>query len=111
MVNEYAKNEKDYMRRYEEKGFSASFYFAEGKLINSDTKIEYLPEDVHIVAEHRYEGMSNPEDMSILYVLKTDKHEKGTFLLGYGPSADLETAEFFKNIPQANISDEENVNG
>lgn len=105
----FAKNEKDYIRIYEEKGYVSSFRVQDGKLINNTTKIAYLPEDVFIVAENRYEGMSNPSDMSILYVIETNKNEKGTFLMGYGPTADLDTAEFFKNIPAENVSDKENI--
>jgi hypothetical protein len=54
--------------------------------------------------------MSNPSDMSILYVIETNQDEKGTFLMAYGPSADSETAEFFNKIPNNNISDKENIN-
>jgi len=110
MDNEFAKHEKDYIKIYQEKGYVSSFHIKELKLINNETKNEYNPEDVKIVAEHRYEGMSNPSDMSILYVIETNKNEKGTVLVGYGPSADIEIAEFFKNIPKKNISDEKNIN-
>lgn len=110
MDNQFAKHEKDYIEIYEEKGYVSSFYIKKGKHINSKTKNEYTPNDVHIVAEHRYEGMSNPSDMSILYVVETSKGEKGTVLLGYGPSADLDSAEFFNSIPKTNSSDEKNIN-
>ncbi|MEW4924667.1 hypothetical protein [Algibacter sp. 2305UL17-15] len=110
MDNEFANHEKDYIKTYQEKGYVSSFHIKDEKLINNETKNEYTPEDIHIVAEHRYEGMSNPSDMSILYVIETNKDEKGTVLMGYGPSADLDAAEFFKNIPKTNISDEKNIN-
>ncbi|MCG9791180.1 hypothetical protein [Flavobacterium algicola] len=110
MIDEYSKHEKDYIEIYQEKGFTANFRYADGALINSETKIEYQPSDIYIVAQHRYEGMSDPEDMSILYIIKTNKEEKGNLLLGYGPSADLELAEFFKAIPEENISNDENIN-
>ncbi|OBQ55898.1 MULTISPECIES: hypothetical protein [Flavobacteriaceae] len=107
---ELAKNEKDYIKIYEEKGYDANFRVENNKLINNETKEAYTPEDVNIVAEHRYEGMSDPSDSSILYVLETNKNEKGTFLMGYGPSAALEVAEFFKDIPKSNISNKANIN-
>ena len=110
MKNEFAKHEKDYIRIYEDKGYSAGFHFKNDQLINSETKKKYSPEDIFIVAEHRYEGMSNPSDLSVLYVIETNANEKGTFLMGYGPNANLETAEFFKNIPEKNISNEKNIN-
>ncbi len=109
MENEFAKHEKDYIKIYQEKGYVSNFYFKDDKLIHSETKKEYLPKDIYLVAEHRYEGMSDPSDMSILYVIKTNSGEKGTVLMAYGPNADLESAEFFNKIPESNISDEDNI--
>ena len=110
MENEFAKHEKDYIRKYEKKGYTASFRVQDDKLINNDTKNEYTPEQISVVAEHRYEGMSDPSDLSILYVIETAKDEKGTILLGYGPSADMNASEFFNKIPKGNISDKEDIN-
>ncbi len=110
MENEFAKHEKDYIKIYESKGYDANFFIKDGTLINSATKKESKPDDVYIVAQHRYEGMSDPSDMSILYIIETSHNEKGTFLAAYGPTADSETAEFFNKIPDVNISDEENIN-
>ncbi|WP_372752518.1 hypothetical protein [Mariniflexile sp.] len=109
MENEFAKHEKDYIKLYQNKGFTANFHYQNEKLVNNETKNEYKPNDIFIVAEHRYEGMSDPSDMSILYVIKTSKNEKGTLLLGYGPSADLELAEFFKKVPKENVSKDEAI--
>ncbi|MDO6760387.1 hypothetical protein Q4566_09280 [Tamlana sp. 2_MG-2023] len=107
---ELAKNEKDYIRIYEEKGYKSNFRVQNEKLINGDTKNEFSPEEIHIVAEHRYEGMSNPSDMSILYVIETNKEEKGTFLMAYGPNAETEVADFFNKVPESNISNSKNIN-
>jgi hypothetical protein len=110
MESEFAKNEKDYIKIYQKKGFEANFHMENEMLINSASKKAYRPEDVYIVAEHRYEGMSDPSDMSILYVIETNENEKGTFLAAYGPTADTESAEFFNNIPKTNVSNRENIN-
>ncbi len=69
-----------------------------------------MPNDIQIVAEHRYEGISNPSDMSILYVIETNKGEKGTFLMAYGPEANFDDAEFFRRVPESNVSNDENIN-
>lgn len=110
MEANFDKHEIDYIKVYQDKGFTANFYFQDHQLINTESKNQYSPGDLYIVAEHRYEGMSNPSDLSILYVIKTNQDEKGTFLAGYGPSSDLELASFFKDIPKENISQEENIN-
>jgi hypothetical protein len=110
MANESSQHERDYIKIYQAKGYVSNFYFKDNKLINSETKNEYLPNDIYIVAEHRYEGLSNPSDMSILYVVETSKGEKGTFLMAYGPEANFDDSEFFRKVPQSNISNEKNIN-
>lgn len=107
-MKEYAKNEKTIIKQYEEKGFSHLFRFESGQLVDTQTEDHLSPEDIYIVAEHRFEGLSNPSDMSILYVIKTKNGNKGTILAGYGPSANLELADFFKNVPNDHISDRAN---
>lgn len=101
-MKEFAKNEKNYIEEYQKKGYTHSYRFNEGQLVDVDSKIGYAPKDIFIVAEHRYEGMSNPSDLSILYVIETKDGKKGTFLMGYGPTANLEAADFFKEIPRKN---------
>ena len=102
MNQDFAKNEKNYIEKYQEKGYTKSYRFNNGQLVDVDSKIGYTPNDIIIVAEHRYEGMSNPSDLSILYVLETKDGNKGTYLMGYGPTANLEAADFFKEIPSKN---------
>ncbi|MBK0368842.1 hypothetical protein [Flavobacterium agrisoli] len=110
MAINYDKHEIDYINHYQGKGYRTNFLFTEGCLMDTESKYKYQPEEIFIVAEHRYEGMSNPDDMSVLYVIETANRVKGTYLLGYGPSADLDAAEFFKNIPQKQVSEKENIN-
>ena len=107
--NEYAKHESDYIKKYQEKGYTANYKVVDGELVDLETKETFKAEAVKIVAEHRYEGMSNPSDMSILYVLETTSESKGTFLAGFGPTANLEDAEFFNAIPESNISENKNI--
>jgi len=109
MNDEYAKNEREYIRKYQEKGYKDNYIFKNGKLVNPDSKNEYDPKDIHVVAEHRFEGMSNPSDLSILYIIKTQNDSKGTILVGYGPSANLELSEFFKSVPEDQYSNQNNI--
>lgn len=104
MKKESSKNELEYIEKYQENGYCCNFLFLDGKFLETESKYSYQPEEIFIVAHHRYEGISNPEDMSILYVIETADNKKGTYLLGYGPTGDLEAAEFFKDIPEKNYS-------
>lgn len=104
MKKDSSKNELEYIEKYQENGYCCNFLFQNDVLMETESKYPYQPDEIFIVAHHRYEGISNPDDMSILYVIETADNKKGTYLLGYGPSADLEAAEFFKNIPKENYS-------
>ncbi|PAM91612.1 hypothetical protein B4N84_27810 [Flavobacterium sp. IR1] len=110
MKNEFSKHETDYIKKYEEEGYTSNFLFNDNCLMDSGTKNTYNPDEIFIVAHHRYEGMSDPDDMSILYVIETKDKIKGTHLMGYGPTADLEEAEFFKDIPEENYSTNSDIN-
>jgi len=103
------KSEKDFITLYQDKGYSHNYRVSNGKLVDLEDKSSYDTEAVYIVAEHRFEGISNPSDMSILYVIKTKDGNKGTILVNYGPSNATDIAEFFNNIPKDNISQEANV--
>ncbi|MGY8910008.1 hypothetical protein [Polaribacter vadi] len=105
---ENAKNELELIKKYQAKGYSHNFRVVDNTLIDNSTKKEFKAEDIYIVAEHRFEGMSNPSDMSILYVLDMEG-TKGTFLASYGSAADTEVAEFFNTVPKENLTNDENI--
>ncbi len=106
MDNEFAKHELNYIRRYEALGFTDQYRIVEDQLENLDTKNRYHPKDVSILKEHRYEGMSNPSDTSLLYVIETVDGSKGTILANYGANADNAIHEFMNMIPEENIKDD-----
>ncbi|QXP51351.1 hypothetical protein [Cellulophaga sp. HaHa_2_1] len=100
---EYAKSEKEYIKEYQEQGYIHNFRAQDNSLINLETKKSYTPKNIFIKKEFRFEGMSNPSDMSILYIIETKDGVKGTVLANYSPSSDTEMAEFFKDIPKENF--------
>ena len=102
-------NELEIIKKYEEKGYTSNYRVVDGILIDNKTKSTYKPTEIFIVAEHRFEGMSNPADMSILYIVVTKDDFKGTFLASYGGASSTEAAEFFNEIPKENVSNKENI--
>lgn len=104
--NEFAKHELNYLRRYDAMGYIDQYRIVENQLENLKSKIRYFPKDVTIIKEHRYEGMSNPSDMSLLYVIKTVDGSKGTILANYGANADNSIHQFMNLIPEENIKDD-----
>lgn len=93
------KHEIDKIREYEAKGYTASYQIRNGKLVDLTTDKSYSPSQVKIVDQYRYEGISNPEDMSLLQVIETEDGGKGTILIPFGPNGgDVEMTNFLKNI-------------
>ncbi|MCX7550091.1 hypothetical protein [Xanthomarina sp. F2636L] len=103
------RNELDLIKKYQDKGYTSNFKCENGSIIELKTKKEYLPKQIIIEREHRFEGMSNPSDMSILYVIKTDDGAKGMVTANYGVNSDTDTNEFFKSIPKENDHSNKNI--
>ena len=94
------KHELDYIETYQKNGYTSNFKFVEDALIDLDTKLKYDVTSVKIDEENRFEGMSNPSDMSILYALSMQDGTKGTLLVAYGPTADADLAHFMKDVQE-----------
>lgn len=73
-------------------GFTEDFFFEDGKLKTEDDS--FKKEDITKIEEYRFEGKSNPDDLSILYQITTSSGKKGTIADGFGPSANQELTEF-----------------
>ncbi|HEX8658122.1 MAG TPA: hypothetical protein VF690_11325, partial [Hymenobacter sp.] len=74
-------------------GFTQDFTVVDGRLhtFDSSTDKTYAPEEVTIVDFYRFEGESNPDDMSILYAIETNDGVRGTISSAYGTYADSDT--------------------
>tara|TARA_R110000796_G_scaffold37722_4_gene95235 strand:- start:136148 stop:136462 length:315 start_codon:yes stop_codon:yes gene_type:complete len=101
---EYAKSEGSYINKYQKLGYTANYQLKNDTLVDMETKKSYSPNKIYITKEFRFEGMSNPSDMSILYIIETKDGSKGTVLANYSPSSDIELAEFFSKIPKENFN-------
>lgn len=96
------RSELDIIKKYEVRGYISNFKCENGIMMELVTKNKYQPNQFTIEREYRFEGMSNPSDLSILYIIKTDDGLKGMVTANYGADSDTEIDEFFKNIPKNN---------
>ncbi|GGG58407.1 hypothetical protein [Bizionia arctica] len=96
------RNELDVIKKYQDKGYTSNFKCENDLLIELESKNTYQPEQITIEREHRFEGLSNPSDMSILYIIKTDDDFKGMVTASYGAKSDTDVDDFFKRIPKQN---------
>lgn len=79
------------MNALKSKGYTTDFNLKKECLVcEKDGKELYiLPSEFEIEDIFRFEGESNPDDSSILYAIKSDKHNiKGVLVNAYGVYAD-----------------------
>ncbi|SFN74214.1 hypothetical protein SAMN04487989_103141 [Bizionia echini] len=99
---EQERNELDYIKKYQARGYTSSFKCNNDVLIELTSKKAYKPNQIFIKRTQRFEGLSNPSDMSILYAIETEDGKKGLVTASYGIDSDTDLDTFFKNIPKEN---------
>lgn len=72
-----------------------------GHLKVSGHRDRYVPQDVRLVWTRRFEGQSNPGDMSILYGLRLPDGQTGVLVDGYGPTSDPKVTTFIRAVQPA----------
>lgn len=79
-------------------GYHENFKVMEKGLQSLETGKVYSPDQVRIVNFYRFEGVSDPSDSAILYVIETDDGAKGSLTDAYGMYADPEIDKFIKDV-------------
>lgn len=84
----------------QEKGYTCNFnLIAEGLESKTEDEVTKLsPNEFDITEVHRFEGMSNPSDNSILYAIESQGGLKGTLVNAYGTYADPLSSEMIKKL-------------
>jgi hypothetical protein len=87
----------------QEKGFNEEFQIAgEGLKALSSGKI-YQPQDLKILEHFRYEGITNPDDEAVMYVVETNDGLKGIIVDAFGIYANSELADFMKKVEDLTV--------
>lgn len=86
------------LQKLKQLGYSGDFRFKNHRLIHDRTEKAYNSDELRIVEHHRFEGLTNPSDMSILFVLEAEDGTKGTIVSGYGIYADMKLIEFLDQV-------------
>ncbi len=93
------------INKYRNEGYNAEFTFKNDLLVLPDERQNYRADQVTIIEEERFEGMTNPGDASIFFALETRDGHKGYITTGYGPTANDDLINFLaeaKTSPQLN---------
>jgi len=69
-------------------GYVEEFVVRDGAVHIANTTRRFRPEDLHIRDHYRFEGISDPGDMSVIYALEARDGTRGTLTDAYGTYAD-----------------------
>lgn len=81
------------------RGFTSNFEFINGRFQELGNQGSFFKaEELTIVELHRFEGISNPADESIVYAITTRDGVRGVLVDAYGVYADPALAAFLRNV-------------
>jgi hypothetical protein len=80
------------------RGYSLDFNMSQNCIECKSIDRVYHPEDFEIVEFYRFEGMSNPDDSSILYAIDAGNGLKGTLVDAYGMYSDALSFEMMQKL-------------
>ncbi len=83
---------------FKAQGYTLDFNLKETCLECATSKKQLSPSDFEIVNVIRFEGMTDPSDQAILYVIEGNDGTKGTLVSAYGMYADSISAELVKKL-------------
>ena len=79
-------------------GYTDSFKVTRQGLLSCAKSKYYAPEEVKVINFYRFEGESDPADMSIMYVIETADGVKGTLIDAFGTYSDDSVTNFMKAV-------------
>ena len=88
------------INRLRKQGYTHDFEIdKEGKMYQINGKT-FSAEEVILDETHRFEGMTNPSDSSILYAIHTITGLKGTIVDAYGADGSKAISDFMNQLEQ-----------
>lgn len=82
-------------------GYTGNFIVDNDGFMNKSSGERFHPEDLTIVKVYRFEGQSDPADMSVVFAIETRNGTKGLFIDAFGTYADYDNhkaADYFKTV-------------
>lgn len=80
-------------------GFVEHFGVSGGALRSFDSGTRFGAAEVVIREYHRFEGVSDPDDMSIVYGIESQSGVRGTLVDAYGVYSDASVSAFLQGVP------------
>jgi len=86
------------MNDLKNKGYREEFKISGNVLKTRDEAHSFSPKQIRINEHYRFEGESDPGDMTVLYAVETDSGIKGLLIDGFGVYSDPEESAFMQQI-------------
>lgn len=80
-------------------GFVEHFGVSDGALRSFDSGRRFSASELVIREYHRFEGVSDPDDMSIVYGIEGQGGVRGTLVDAYGAYSDAAVSAFLQSVP------------
>ena len=80
------------------RGYHYDFNYENACLFCNKISEKFNPEDLKITEYYRFEGMSDPEDNSIIYAIESKDGHRGIIIDAYGTYSDEHKTAFISNI-------------
>lgn len=84
-------------------GYDQEYQITPEGLENLESGTVFQPDQIKIMDHFRYEGISDPEDMAILYTIVANSGEKGTIIDAFGTYGNEELMNFIKKVDDHTI--------
>ena len=81
------------------RGFTEDFRVVDGKLRATGTRETFRPEELVISEFHRFEGISDPDDMAIVYGVEARNGLRGTVVDAFGVYSDPALGALLEHVP------------
>ncbi len=81
-----------------ERGYTYDFNYGDACLFCDKISEKFQASDLKITEYYRFEGMSDPEDNSVIYAIESKQGHRGVIIDAYGAYSDEHKSAFISNI-------------
>ncbi len=96
--NQYMNTLVEQLNKAVRQGYNENFSVKANRLVIAGSEEGFSAEQTKICDFFRFEGLTDPQDSSILYLIETNAGVKGTLVDSYGVYADSKIATFIRAV-------------
>ncbi|MDZ4713502.1 MAG: phosphoribosylpyrophosphate synthetase [bacterium] len=95
----------EHIQRLRDKQYIHDFVIEKEMVCSKETNEIFEPENLIIERTYRYEGDSNPDDMTVAYGIAAPSGTKGVIIDAYGTYANPKISEAVRKIPVREVDE------